>query len=145
MKIEDPEIERLAKQAVHHGFKLHETVGPGLLESAYEAFLAASLRDAGFHVEQQLTLPARYRGHVIENAFRIELLIERKLVVEVKSVEKVLKVHHKQVLTYLRMMQLPLGLLMNFGEHLFGDGTHRVIDSRSSYRAPKLETRALPE
>jgi GxxExxY protein len=140
--IDDPEIEKLAKQVVHHGFQLHDTIGPGLLESAYEAFLAASLRASGLYVEQQLALPATYQGHTIENAFRIDLLVERKLVVEIKSVEKIAKVHHKQVLTYLRMMQLPLGLLMNFGESLFGDGTHRVIDSRSSYQAPKIQARA---
>jgi GxxExxY protein len=140
-----PDVEILARQVIQHGFELHNTIGPGLLESAYETFLAASLRDAGYRVEQQLILPATYRGHTIEAAFRIDLLIERTLIVEIKSVEKLAKVHHKQVLTYLRMMQLPLGLLINFGEHLFRDGIHRVIDSRSSYQAPMIRSRAKSE
>ncbi len=130
---QDAEFEQLVSKAIDHGFRLHEAIGPGLLESAYEAFLAGSLRDEGLHVEQQLALSANYGRIRIENAFRIDLLVEGRLVVEIKSLEKLSPVHSKQLLTYLRMMNLPVGLLINFGAPLFKQGIMRIIDSRSAY------------
>ena len=127
-------LEQCAHAVVDHGFRLHDELGPGLLESAYEAFLAASLRGAGFEVQQQLSLAATYRSIIIENAFRIDLLIDGILVVELKSLEKILPVHAKQVLTYLRMTDLPLGLLINFGSELYRTAVRRVIDNRHPYR-----------
>ncbi len=126
-------LEAIARAVVDHGFRLHEEIGPGLLESAYEGFLTASLREAGFAVEQQLCFPATYRGLTVENAFRIDLLIERKLIVEIKSVESLNRVHAKQLLTYLRLTGLPLGLLINFGAPLYREAVKRIIDSRHPY------------
>ena len=121
-------IEELARIAVDCGYHLHRDLGPGLLESAYEALMAESLRQAGLTVERQVALPMKYNGVVVENAFRIDLLVERRLVIELKSVERLAPVHGKQVLTYLRLMNLPLGILMNFGQTTFKDGLKRVAN-----------------
>ena len=129
------DLEDVIAAVVDHGFQLHSAIGPGMLESAYEAFLAASLREAGFHVEQQLSLPASYRGTTVQNAFRIDLLVARKLVVEIKSVEQLTPVAKKQVLTYLRLTGLPVGLLINFGNPTYEGAAQRVIDSRHFYRS----------
>ena len=135
-------LEDLVTTVIDHGFQLHGTVGPGLLESAYEAFLASSLREAGYSVKQQVSLSATYRGTTIENAFRIDLLIEDSLIVEVKSVETLAKVYSKQVLTYLRLTQLPVGLLINFGTEMYRDGVKRIINSRSGYQSPYSKSNA---
>ena len=124
----DVEIEELACIAVDCGFHLHRDLGPGLLESAYEALMAEGLRQAGCAVERQSALPLKYNGVVVDNAFKIDLLVERRLVIELKSVERLAPVHGKQVLTYLRLLNLPLGLLMNFGQGTFKDGLKRVAN-----------------
>jgi GxxExxY protein len=129
------DLEDVIAAVIDHGFHLHSAVGPGLLESAYEAFLAASLREAKLRVDQQVSCPASYRGTTVENAFRIDLLVERKLVVEIKSVERIPPVARKQVLTYLRLTGLPVGLLMNFGSPTYEGAVQRVIDSRHPYRS----------
>ena len=122
------DLESLAKIVVDCGFKLHRDLGPGMLESVYEQLLAASLERVGLTVEQQVAVPIRYDGIIIDNAFRIDLLINRKLIVEIKSVEKHSPVHAKQLLTYLRLMHLPLGLLMNFGMATFKEGVSRLAN-----------------
>lgn len=124
----DDELERLARTAIDCGFHLHQDLGSGLLEGAYEALLSELLRRQGLIVERQVPISMQYKGIVIDNAFRIDLLIERKLVIEVKSVERLAAVHGKQVLTYLRLMDLPLGLVMNFGQATFKDGLKRVAN-----------------
>ena len=128
-------LERLIASVIDHGFQLHRSVGPGLLESAYEAFFAASLREAGYFVEQLLSVSATYRGTTVEHAFRIDLLVERKLIVEIKSVERTTPVFAKQVLTYLRLTGLPVGLLINFGHPTYEGAVRRIIDSRHSYQS----------
>jgi GxxExxY protein len=133
---QDSDFENLIAAVIDHGFHLHAAVGPGLLESAYEAFLAGSLREAGLNVRQQVALPARYRGTTIENAFRIDLLVDDRLIVEIKSLERLAPVHSKQVLTYLRLTSLPIGLLINFGAPMFKQGVVRIIDSHSQYGRP---------
>lgn len=122
------DLEHLARSVVDCGFHLHRDLGPGLLESAYEALMAESLRQAGVAVERQVRLPLKYNGVVVDNAFKIDLLVERRLVVKLKSVEKLAPVHGKQVLTYLRLLDLPLGLLMNFGQGTFKDGLRRIAN-----------------
>ena len=121
-------IEDLARIAVDCGYHLHRDLGPGLLESAYEALMAEGLRHVGLSVERQIALPLRYKGVVVDNAFKIDLLVERQLIIELKSVERLAPVHGKQVLTYLRLMKLPLGLLMNFGQGTFKDGLKRIAN-----------------
>jgi iron complex transport system substrate-binding protein len=123
-----PDLEELARIAIQCGMDLHCDLGPGLLESAYEALLSAALGQQGLAVERQLPISMSYKGVVINNAFKIDLLIERKLVIELKSLDRLAPVHGKQVLTYLRLMNLPLGLLMNFGQATFKDGLKRVAN-----------------
>lgn len=123
------ELERAARIAVNCGFHIHDDLGPGLLESAYEALMAEALRQAGLTVERQVPVQLRYRGVFVENAFRVDLLVERSLIIELKSAEKLLPVHGKQVLTYLRLMELSLGLLMNFGQTMFKDGIKRIVNN----------------
>lgn len=138
----ESDIEAIVSAVIDHGFHLHNAIGPGLLESAYEACLAGSLREAGLNVRQQVSLPARYREITIENAFRIDLLVEDRLIVEIKSLERLAPVHSKQLLTYLRLMDQPVGLLINFGCPLFKQGVIRVIDSRSDYGRPNKHAAA---
>lgn len=133
----DRDLEALIATVIDHGFQLHAEMGPGMLESAYETFLAASLREVGIRVQQQLSLPATWRRTTIENAFRIDLLIEDMLIVEIKSIEKLAPVHAKQVLTYLRLMGLPVGLLINFGNPTYSGAVRRIIDSRHTYQGSR--------
>ena len=90
--------------------------------------MAESLRQAGCADERQIALPLKYKGVVVDNAFKIDLLVERRLVIELKSVERLAPVHCKQVLTYLRLLEVPLGLLMNFGQATFKDGLKRIAN-----------------
>ena len=124
----DGGLERIAASVVDAAFHLHRNFGPGLLESAYEQLLFADLTERGLRVSRQVSVPLRHKSIVIENAFKIDLLIENQLVVELKSVEKLIPLHGKQVLTYLRVMDLPLGLLINFGEATFKSGVRRIAN-----------------
>jgi iron complex transport system substrate-binding protein len=121
------DIEELARHAVDCGFRIHKAFGPGLLESFYEAVLAESLRKRGLSVQTQRPIDVAYEGAVLPG-FRADILIEDKLLIEVKSVERLAPVHGKQVLTYLRLMEQPLGLLMNFGCATFREGVKRVVN-----------------
>ena len=125
---EHDEIDALARVAVEYGFRLHRDLGPGLLESAYETLMFESLRRQGIEVARQVMVPLRYDGIVVEAAFRADLILGNKLLVEIKSVERNAPVHGKQVLTYLRLMNLPLGLLMNFGLPTFKEGVRRIAN-----------------
>lgn len=122
------DLEALTRAVVDCGYHIHRDLGPGLLESAYEALLAGALRQAGYAVERQVAVTMNYRGVVVDNAFKIDLLVERSLIVELKSIDRLAPVHGKQVLTYLRLMNLPLGLLMNFGQATFKDGLRRIAN-----------------
>ena len=127
-------IEALAKVAVDCGFQIHREIGPGLLESAYELLLAESLVARGLFVERQVSIDLKANGIVIDNAFRADILIEKCWLLEIKSTEQHAPVHAKQVITYLRLMQLPLGLLMNFGAPTFKEGVRRIANN---YIEPK--------
>jgi GxxExxY protein len=122
------ELEQIAKVAVDRGYRLHRDTGPGLLETVYEILLAESLREAGLSCQRQVQVPIRYKGVVVDNALRIDLLVEDRLVIELKSAERNAPVHGKQLLTYLRLMDLPLGLLMNFGQETFKSGLRRIAN-----------------
>ena len=126
---ESGRIEELATVAIDCGFHLHRRLGPGLLESVYEAVLADQLRRRGLRVERQKHIPIEFDGVVLEDGFRADLLIEGVLLIELKSVEKFSPVHGKQVLTYLKLIKQPLGLLMNFGMETFRDGLKRIVNN----------------
>ena len=127
------DVEYLARHAIDCGLQIHKELGPGLLESVYEAVLAAALAEAGFAVERQKIIPIRYRDLVIAEAFRADIIIDHRLIIEVKSVERASPVHAKQLLTYLRLTEQPLGLLMNFGCETFRDGLRRVVNGPSAF------------
>lgn len=122
------EIDALATIAVDCGFKLHMAFGPGLLESVYEAILADGLTKRGLRVERQKPVDIHYEGTILREGFRIDLLVEDQLIIELKSTERIAPVHKKQLLTYLRLTNRPLGLLMNFGMETFKEGMSRVIN-----------------
>jgi iron complex transport system substrate-binding protein len=126
--VRDDGLEELARIAVDCGFRLHEGLGPGLLESVYEACLCQSLAKRGLKVDRQVPIPIRYDGLILEEGFRADLLVEGRLLIELKSTQSFNPVHAKQVLTYLRLMDLPLGLLMNFGGYTYREGVRRVAN-----------------
>jgi GxxExxY protein len=126
------EINQITREIVDAAYKLHSRLGPGLMESAYRLVLAADLGRRGLQVEQEKWLSITYEGITIENAFRVDLLVEGRVVVELKSVERLAPVHAKQVLTYLNLLDLPIGLLINFGAARLKDGMDRVINHRAS-------------
>jgi GxxExxY protein len=126
------EIEALVTQMIDCAFKTHVDLGPGLLESAYEAVLENRLRRLGFHVERHKPISVVVDGLTLPNAFKADLLIEQKLLIELKSVEQLTNLHSMQLLTYLRLMNLPLGLLLNFNTELFKHGVKRVINNHAS-------------
>lgn len=137
------DLEELAKKAVDCGFRIHKELGPGLLESVYEAILANSLIRAGLLVERQKPLPISFDGIDISEGYRVDLLIEGKLIVEIKSAERLVPVHGKQLLTYLRLAQQPLGLLMNFGGETFKEGVRRVANNYA-FAPLRLSVNPLP-
>ena len=123
------DLEEIAAAAVDCGFRIHKELGPGLLESVYEAILADGLTRTGFFVERQKLLPITFEGVQINEGYRVDLLIESRLIIEIKSVERIAPVHGKQLLTYLRLAKQPLGLLMNFGGETFKEGVRRVANN----------------
>ena len=122
------DLEVIAREVIDCGYRIHCDLGPGLLESAYEALMAEALRQRGYETARQVPITMNYNGVVVDNAFRIDLLVDQKLIIELKSIERLTAVHGKQVLTYLRLMRLPLGILMNFGQATFKDGVRRVAN-----------------
>ena len=122
----DIELDALAKGVVDAAFKVHKALGPGLLESAYQACMEIELERRGVPFSVQELLPISYEGVRIEGAYRIDLLVGGKLVVELKAVEKLLPVHQAQIITYLRLAGLRLGLLINFNAPLIKDGIKRI-------------------
>ncbi len=122
------ELNELSGIIVDAAVRVHSTLDPGLLESAYEACLAYELRSGGLNVRTQVELPIIYRNVQLETGYRIDLLVEEEVVVELKTVTKLLPVHEAQLLTHLRLSQRRLGLLLNFYVPLIRDGIKRVVN-----------------
>jgi GxxExxY protein len=122
----------VAKQIVDAAFLVHTTLGPGLLESAYRRVMEYELRKRGFQVEQEYPVPVIYDGVIFDEAFKADLMVENLVIVELKSVETIAKVHKKQLLTYLKIADKRLGLLINFNERLIKDGITRIANSLPS-------------
>ena len=121
-------IEALARSAVDAALAVHRALGPGLLESAYRDCLQLELSGRGHDVAREQLLPIRYRGHTIPRAYRIDLLVDRELLIELKAVEALQPIHRVQLTTYLRLLRLPLGLLINFHVPLLKEGLHRILN-----------------
>ena len=127
-RLQPMELDDITGAIIDCAIEIHRELGPGLLESVYEAVLARSLERRGFQVERQQTIRFEYDGMVFEEGFRIDLLVDGRVVVELKSVEHLAPVHSKQLLTYLRLLNLPVGLLMNFGAATLKEGLHRIVN-----------------
>ena len=122
-------IEEIASEVVDSAFKVHVALGPGLLESAYEACLAVELRKRGLVVESQKPQAIFYDGLQIEVGYRIDLLIEDCIIVELKTVEQLLPVHHAQIITYLKLSEKPIGFLINFHVPILKQGIKRFVNN----------------
>jgi GxxExxY protein len=125
--------EQLTGRIIGLAIEVHKALGPGLLESAYEECLALEFRSAGLQYERQALLPVTYKGMNIGNGYRMDLVVERRVVVEVKSVEHILPVHQAQLLTYLKLSGIPNGLLFNFYSAVLRDGIRRLTLSREAH------------
>jgi len=121
------DTEKVATQIVDASFKVHSALGPGLLESVYEVCLAHEFQKRGFRFERQKSMPIVYDGIQIESGLRLDFLVESCCIVELKAVEQTLPVHHAQVLTYLKLATIRLGILVNFNVPLIKDGLKRII------------------
>ncbi|MBD2449828.1 GxxExxY protein [Nostoc sp. FACHB-152] len=118
----------IAKQIVDAAYKIHTSLGPGLFESVYESVLAYELEKRGLWVTRQQIIPVIYESVRLEEGFRADLIVEDKVIIEIKSLEAIHPVHKKQLLTYLRLTDKHLGLLINLGEELIKDGITRLVN-----------------
>ena len=118
----------IAREIVDAAYQVHKNLGPGLLESVYEVILYHELTDRGLDAKRQVAIPVQYNGLKFDEGFRADLMVEDKVIVELKSIENLMPVHKKQLLTYLRLADKRLGLLINFGESLIKRGIKRVVN-----------------
>ena len=132
------DIEALARETVDCSYKIHCELGPGLLESVYEAVLAKRLTLKGPGVERQKSVAFKLDGIDFDEGFRADLLIESRLLVELKSTERLAPIKGKQVLTYLRLLELPLGILINFGGATFKEGARRIVNNHVDVGSSRL-------
>jgi len=138
------ELDDVTGAIVDAALQVHRGLGPGLLESVYEAVLARTLQARGLTVERQKVIAFEFDGLRFEEGLRVDLLIDSRVVVELKSVESLLPVHKKQVLTYLRLLELPVGLLINFGAPTLKDGLHRIVNALPPSASPRLRVNQKP-
>ena len=127
-----PEVDDLTSLIIGAAIEVHRQLGPGLFESVYLACLVCELQSYKVPFERQLTLPLLYKGMALDLGFRIDLVVDQKVIVEVKSIERFAPVHRAQLLTYLKLMGCPAGLLINFNVPVLKDGVQRVLNNRPS-------------
>ncbi len=130
--------EEVSSAIVDTAFHLHRGIGPGLLESVYESLLSSLLERRDLKVERQVLVEFDFDGVHFSEGLRLDLLVEGLVVVELKSVERLAPVHPKQLLTYLRLLHLPLGLLINFGAPTFKEGVKRVVNHHTNFASSRL-------
>ena len=131
-------LDDITGTIIKAALKIHSALGPGLLESVYEAVLTRDLEKRGLRAERQKAVRFEYDGMTFEEGLRLDLLVENQVIVELKSVEQLAPVHGKQLLTYLRLMNLLVGLLINFGAPVLKDGLRRVVNNLSPSASPRL-------
>lgn len=131
MRVEIPsmELNEISGKIIELSIRVHRELGPGLLENAYEACLMVELMHEGFNVERQKLLPIVYRGVTIDTGYRLDLIVENSLIVEVKAIERLMPIHEAKLLSYLKMTNLKLGLLINFNVRLLRDGVKRIVNN----------------
>jgi GxxExxY protein len=123
-------VNEITGAIVNSAMKVHSLLGPGLLESAYQACLVHELRTRGFEVATEIRMPVVYEDHKLEVGYRIDLIVEHRVVVEVKSVEALHPIHQAQLLSYMRLSGIPVGLLINFNVLHLRDGIKRMVDGK---------------
>ena len=133
----DKPLDDITGEIVDAAFMLHTGLGPGLLESVYETVLARELLRRGLQVERQKPVSFHYDGLDFNDGFRVDLMVESRVIVEIKSVERLAPVHSKQLLTYLRLLNLPVGLPINFGAPTLKDGLHRIVNGLPRTASPR--------
>lgn len=121
-------IDEISAIVIDECIKIHRELGPGLFETVYETVLAGRLEARGLKIERQMPVPLEFDGYSFNSAFRIDLLVDSRLVLEVKAVETLSKAHAKQLLTYLRLLKQPVGLLLNFSQATMKDGIRRLVN-----------------
>lgn len=119
----------IAYEIVGTCLEIHREVGPGLLESAYKNALSYELKNRGLEVKEQVLMPFKYKEVMMEVGYKIDILVENKVIIELKSVEELYPVHYAQTLTYLKLSKLKLGMLINFNEKLIKNGIHRIVNN----------------
>jgi GxxExxY protein len=122
------DVDAISADVVHEAIRIHRELGPGLLESVYEIVLAGALARKGYKIERQKPVDIEFDGLTFAAAFKIDILVEDSLVLELKSVEKLTGAHAKQVLTYLRLLKQPRGLLLNFSGETMKEGIRRLVN-----------------
>lgn len=128
-------MRELTSQIINAAIEVHRELGPGLLEKVYQRCLRIELEDRGFYVQEELDLPAKYKGRKVEDlGYRVDLLVEEQVIVEVKSQQEIDSVHKKQLLTYLRQAEKNIGLLINFSVPLLKDGIYRIINNQFEFK-----------
>ncbi|MDP1026241.1 GxxExxY protein [Sphingomonas sp. KR1UV-12] len=132
------DIDEISGDVLHLALRIHRDLGPGLLESVYELVLAGKLMEMGYSVARQKSVNIEFDGMRFDGAFRIDLLVDDRLLVEIKSVEQLNAAHGKQVLTYLRLLKQPVGLLLNFGGGTLKEGVRRIVNDHHSSASPRL-------
>ena len=138
------QLDDITGAIIDAAVRIHRDLGSGLLESVYELVLAHELRRRGFRVERQRAVRIEYDGLLFEEGFRADLVVEERVVVELKSVESLAPPHSKKLLTYLRLMDLDVGLLINFGSTTLKEGLHRVVNGLSPSASPRLRVNQSP-
>ena len=132
------ELDEITGEIVDAAMRVHMRLGPGLLESVYEAVLARELERRGLKVERQTRVVFEFDGMQFDEGLRIDLFVDDIVVVELKSIETIAPVHPKQVLTYLRQLKVPVGLLLNFGATTMKEGLHRIVNNYVPSATPRL-------
>jgi GxxExxY protein len=139
------DIDQISGDVIDVALRLHRELGAGLLESAYEILLAGKLIAMGYGVQRQFPVDIEFEGVAIAGAFKIDLLIDNRLIVELKSVERLNAAHSKQVLTYLRLTNQPVGLLINFGGATLKEGLRRIVNDHKPSASPRLRVNQKKE
>ena len=129
-------INEISGAIIDSSIKIHKALGPGLLESVYQRILIYELRKAGLEVQKEVPIPVTWDGNSIDESFRADLIVNTQVLVELKSIERLEPVHSKQVLTYLKLSKLPLGLLINFGAPYLKEGINRIVNNLPERKAP---------
>jgi GxxExxY protein len=138
------DLDEITGTIIDSAIQVHRSLGPGLLESVYELVLARVLAGRGFKIERQKILSFEYEGLLFANAFRIDMLVDDRVIVEIKSVEELAPVHSKQLLTYLRLSDLQVGLLINFGSATLKEGLRRIVNHLPPSASPRLRVNRSP-